>query len=60
MDKLLLTVPEVAGVTGMGRSLIYAKIMSGELKSIHIGRARRVRMEAITAFIERLEAEQGG
>ena len=60
MDKQLLTVGEAAVSMGIGRSLIYAKVMSGELASIRIGRSRRVPVAAITAFIERLEAEQGG
>ena len=60
MDKILLTIPEVAQVTGLGRSLIYTKVMAGELRSVRIGRARRVPVAAITEFIEGLESEQKG
>lgn len=50
-DKLLLTIPEVALRLGLGRSLIYELVMRGEIKSITIGRARRIPVGAIDEFI---------
>ena len=58
MDKQLLTVVEAAVSMGIGRSLVYRLLMEGELASVRIGRARRVPVTAIAAYIERLEAEQ--
>ena len=51
-DRLLFTVPEAAAKLGLGRSLVYNLIMSGELDSITIGRARRVPAASLQAFID--------
>lgn len=53
MDKLLLTVPEVAVRLGLGRSLIYQLLMRGEIPSIKVGRARRVPSQWLEEFIAR-------
>lgn len=53
--KLLLTVPEVAERLGIGRSLTYQLIMGGSIKSITIGKARRVRVEALKEFVDSLD-----
>lgn len=58
MDKLLLTIPEVAGQLNLGRSLVYLLIMRGEIDSIKVGRARRVPAEALERFIEEKLAEE--
>jgi excisionase family DNA binding protein len=59
MDKKLLTVAEAAIVTGCSRSLLYQRVMRGEIPSIKIGRARRIPVAALEEWIERqLEAEQ--
>lgn len=59
-EKLLLTVEEVGRLTGLGRTLLYEKLKSGELRSVTIGRCRRVPRAAVQEFIARLEAEQLG
>ncbi len=41
--KLLLTVSEAAARLGIGRTHMYALIGSGQIKSVLIGRLRRVR-----------------
>ena len=56
MDKLLLTVEEVGHLTGLGRTLLYEKLKSGELRSVTIGRSRRISKAAIEDFVRRLEA----
>lgn len=53
MDKKLLTVAEAALVMGVSRALLYQKVMSGEIPSIKIGRARRIPATAIDEFIAR-------
>lgn len=53
-ERLLLTVPEAAMRLGLGRSLIYQLVMSGELASVKVGRARRVPVSALEQFVERI------
>jgi len=52
--RLLLTVEEAARRLGIGRTLMYGYLQSGELKSIRIGRCRRVTPEDLTAFVQDL------
>jgi excisionase family DNA binding protein len=54
LDKLLLTVPEAAEVLGIGRSQLYKLVLSGELRTIKIGRSRRIPIRALDELIELL------
>lgn len=58
MEKKLLTVAEAAFVTGCSRSLLYLKLMSGEIPSIKIGRARRIPVAALDEWVARQVKEQ--
>jgi excisionase family DNA binding protein len=51
--KLLLTVPEAAEALGIGRSVVYELLLTGELIGIKIGRARRIPVAALETFVER-------
>ena len=51
--KLLLTVPEAAQALGIGRSVVYELLLTGELLGIKIGRARRIPLVALESFIAR-------
>jgi excisionase family DNA binding protein len=51
MEKRLLNVTEAAGILGIGRSVAYVLVMTGELESIKIGRRRKIPVEAIGEFI---------
>jgi excisionase family DNA binding protein len=53
INKKLLNVNEAAAALGLGRSLVYTLVASGELKSIKIGRARRIPLSALDEFITR-------
>lgn len=53
MEKKLLNVNEAATALGLGRSLVYTLIATGEITSIKIGRARRIPPSAIDEFIGR-------
>ena len=54
----LLTVPQVMARLQLGRSAVYDLLRSGQLASITLGRARRIRTHALTDFIRtRLEQE---
>jgi excisionase family DNA binding protein len=49
--RLALTVPEVAQLLGIGQTLAWKLVRSGEIRSRHIGRAVRVPVEAVEAFL---------
>ena len=57
-SKLLLTIPEVAHRLGMGRSFVYQLVLSGEIPSIKLGRARRVPAAVIDQFVATLLKER--
>ena len=48
----LLSVQEVAGLLGMGRSWVYQQIKSGELPGVHLGGSVKVRREDLERYIE--------
>jgi excisionase family DNA binding protein len=52
--RLLLTVREAAHALGVGRSTVYELINAGELEVVHIGRACRVPVAVVEAYVERL------
>lgn len=52
--RLLLTVREAAHALGVGRSTAYELINAGELEVVHIGRACRVPVVVVEAYVERL------
>lgn len=49
----LLTPAEAAEHLAIGRTTVYALMASGEIPTVKIGRSRRIRPEALDAFIER-------
>jgi len=49
---VLLTVDEVCHRLQLSRPSVYRLINSGELSSFTIGRARRIPVEAVSAFID--------
>ena len=53
-NRLLLSVEEAAERLGIGRSLMYELISSGQINSIHVGRLRRITPEALTAYVTSL------
>lgn len=55
----LLSAEQVAQRTNLGRTTVFGLIASGDIESIKIGKLRRVPVEAVDAFIEKLRAEQG-
>jgi excisionase family DNA binding protein len=55
--KLLLDVKEVAEILGLGRSHIYSYILSGELRSLKLGRRRKVPVESVREFITKLQED---
>ena len=57
-DKLLLTVVEAAHRLGIGRTLMYELLGSGQIRSVHVGRLRKVPAEALADFVERCRSEE--
>jgi excisionase family DNA binding protein len=56
--KLLLKVEEAALHLGIGRSTMYALVLSGEVESVLIGRCRRVPADALPIYLTRLRESQ--
>lgn len=59
-DLLLLDVDQAARRLGIGRSKFYVFVLSGAIRSITIGRRRKIPVEALREFIEKLDALQNG
>jgi excisionase family DNA binding protein len=58
MEKLLLTVEQAEEVTAICRSKLYELMAAGTLRSVKIGRSRRIARVDLDAFIECLRGEQ--
>lgn len=56
--RVLLTVEEAARRLSIGRTTMYALLKDGQINSVRIGRRRRIPAEALTAYTDRLAAEQ--
>jgi excisionase family DNA binding protein len=53
---MVLTVEEAAERLGIGRTLMYALVKSGDVESIAIGRLRRIPLDALDDFVDNLRA----
>jgi excisionase family DNA binding protein len=59
--KLLLTVEEAAEALSLGRTLVYELVMRKKIASIKVGRARRIPVTCLQAYVsEQLSALQKG
>jgi excisionase family DNA binding protein len=52
--KLLLTVEEAAAVLSLSRTRLYGLVMRKEIYSIKVGGARRIPMQSLHEFVQRL------
>lgn len=60
LDALnLLTVDELARLMKVSKATAWRRVLSGEIESMKVGRARRVTPAAVAAYYEKLRAEQG-
>ena len=57
MSPVLLTVEEAADALALGRTKVYELLDAGALRSIKIGRARRIPVEALHEFVHRMESQ---
>ena len=55
-DRLLLTPEEAAQVLRIGRTTVYALMKCGDLRSVHIGRSRRISQAELERYVRRLQA----
>ena len=56
--RFLLTPDEAATALGMGRTYIYALLRSRQLRSVKLGTARRIPVQALESYIARLSVAQ--
>lgn len=54
---LVLTIEQAAQRLGIGRTLMYALVTSGEIESVTIGRLRRIPADCITEYVNRLRQQ---
>jgi excisionase family DNA binding protein len=52
--RVLLTVEEAAQRLHLGKTTTYALVRAGEIESVLIGRLRRIHIDAINSYAERL------
>lgn len=57
VDKILLTAEEAADVLGVGKSTVYDLIRMRLLRSVQIGRSRRIPVNACQELVDRLLEE---
>ena len=58
-ERLLLRPEEAADVLGIGRSKLYDLLATGEVESVHIGSCRRIPVEGLHRYVDRLRAQDG-
>jgi len=57
-EPVLLTVEEAAELLKIGKTTLYALVMSGDVESVQIGRLRRIHVDAVKAYASTLVANQ--
>jgi excisionase family DNA binding protein len=57
MNKLLLTPETAAEVLSVGRTKVYQLMATGVLRSVRIGKCRRIPMAAVVELVEQLEGD---
>ncbi|WBB95280.1 helix-turn-helix domain-containing protein [Solwaraspora sp. WMMA2080] len=57
-DRMVLTIEEAAQRLGVGRTTMYALVMNGEIRSVTIGRLRRVPVRCLDDYVTALLGDQ--
>jgi excisionase family DNA binding protein len=60
MERLLVSVEEAAELLGIGRSTLYDLLRVDAVASVHIGRSRRIPVDALQEYIRQLQAADVG
>jgi excisionase family DNA binding protein len=55
METVLLKIPDVRERLSVGQTKVYELMSSGELRSVRVGRARRVPSEELERFMAELD-----
>ncbi|MGQ0629415.1 MAG: helix-turn-helix domain-containing protein [Sporichthyaceae bacterium] len=58
MATVLLTVEDAAEALALGRTKVYELLDAGALRSVKIGRARRIPLDALHEFVQQLGPNQ--
>jgi excisionase family DNA binding protein len=53
-SRLVLTIEEAAERLGIGRTTMYALVKSGDIRTVTIGRLRRVPAQCLEEYVNRL------
>lgn len=53
-ERVLLTVEEAAELLGIGRTFAWQLVRNGDLESVQIGRLRRIHVDAVRDYADRL------
>ena len=56
VERVLLRPEEVAAMLGIGRSIVFELLRSGELRSVKIGKSRRIPTVAVHEYVDGLSA----
>lgn len=56
--KLLLSIEDAAEQLSIGRTYLYGLIQKGEIRSVKLGKSRRIPVEEVQAYVDRISAEQ--
>ncbi|TWP51530.1 helix-turn-helix domain-containing protein [Lentzea tibetensis] len=54
VEYIVLTVEQAAKRLNIGRTLMYELVSNGEVESVHIGRLRRIPLDALTRYVAKL------
>lgn len=57
-ERILLTVEEAAERLGIGRTFAWRLVRTGELRSVQIGRLRRIHVDAVRDYTDRLTTKE--
>lgn len=53
-DRIVLTIEEAAQRLGVGRTTMYGLVKNGEVRTVTIGRLRRVPLACLTEYVDNL------
>ncbi|GGU88328.1 helix-turn-helix domain-containing protein [Lentzea flava] len=53
-EHIVLTVEQAAKRLNIGRTLMYELVTTGAVESVHIGRLRRIPLQALTNYVNKL------
>ncbi len=56
--QLLLSVEQAAARLGLGRTVMFGLVKSGEIESVKIGRSRRIPADALVTYVKKLRESE--